>query len=133
MDRITHAMRREYWARTIKACNTSGMKKKDWLVENNVNEKSFYRWQKILRSEEGCKLILDGAVQTAVSGTEQTLPVNLPKVEDKQAEFGVLAPPAESKPTESAAVLRSGRLEVEITEDISDSFLLRIIRAMSHD
>lgn len=52
MDARIKAMRLERWREIIVACNTSGMKKKDWMKIHNISSKSFYRKQKELREYE---------------------------------------------------------------------------------
>ena len=130
MEKITHALRREYWKNVVAACNTSGMKKQDWLKENNINSKSFYHWQKILREEKGVQLILDHTREQTLT---QSLPISTQMTDSSHIDFGVLTPPAVGKSTAVGAVLRSGDLEVEISDDISDDLLHRLIKAMSHD
>ena len=39
MDKSTHEIRLAQWASIIQECNTSGMTKKKWCQENNINEK----------------------------------------------------------------------------------------------
>ncbi len=52
MDPRIRAMRLERWREIIVACNTSGMKKNEWMRIHNINSKSFYRKQKELREYE---------------------------------------------------------------------------------
>ena len=52
MDARIMAMRMERWREIIVACNTSGMKKKEWMQIHNVSPKMFYRKQKQLREYE---------------------------------------------------------------------------------
>lgn len=52
MDPRIKAMRLERWREIIVACNTSGMKKKEWMQIHNIDSKSFYRKQKELREYE---------------------------------------------------------------------------------
>ncbi len=52
MDARIMAMRLERWREIIVACNTSGMKKKEWMRIHNVSPKMFYRKQKELREYE---------------------------------------------------------------------------------
>lgn len=52
MDARIMAMRMERWREIIVACNTSGMKKTEWLRIHNVSPKMFYRKQKQLREYE---------------------------------------------------------------------------------
>ena len=52
MDARVMAIRMEKWREIIVACNTSGMKKKEWMRIHNINSKTFYRKQKELRDYE---------------------------------------------------------------------------------
>lgn len=52
MDARIMAMRMERWREIIIACNTSGMKKAEWMRIHNVSPKMFYRKQKQLREYE---------------------------------------------------------------------------------
>ena len=52
MDARIMGMRMERWREIVVACNTSGMKKKEWLQIHNISPKTFYRNQKLLREYE---------------------------------------------------------------------------------
>lgn len=45
------SLRAQRWKQIIIECNTSGMKKADWMRLHGVSEKSFYRWQTALRNQ----------------------------------------------------------------------------------
>ena len=49
MDKITHQVRAEHWARILNECLNSGMSKTAWCRANGVSEKQFFYWQRILR------------------------------------------------------------------------------------
>ena len=51
MDKITHQVRAEHWARILNECMNSGMSKTAWCRENGISEKQFFYWQRILRRE----------------------------------------------------------------------------------
>ena len=51
MDKITHEMRSANWAGLIQECLSSGLSKKEWCLQNHVNEKSFYYWKCKIREE----------------------------------------------------------------------------------
>ncbi len=116
MEVITHAMRRERWKAIIKECNESGMKKKDWLEQNGINPKLFYRWQQKLRMEIGAELVL--AQSNAVSAVHS------------MPDFCPLTQPDSCR--ETTAVIRAGNVSVEISEDIPDDFLIRLMRAAAN-
>jgi hypothetical protein len=39
------------WAAIVHACKNSGMKTKDWLVENNISNDQYYYWFRILHEQ----------------------------------------------------------------------------------
>ncbi len=45
------SLRAQRWKQIIIECNTSGMRKTDWMRLHGVSEKSFYRWQTTLRDQ----------------------------------------------------------------------------------
>ena len=60
------SLRAQRWKQIIVACNTSGMKKVDWMRLHGVSEKSFYRWQTLLRREA-----LEEAAESSTRSEEQ--------------------------------------------------------------
>lgn len=54
MDKVL-AVRDDYraqqWAMVIQECQMSGLKKKDFCEQRGISEKSFYYWQRKLRSK----------------------------------------------------------------------------------
>ena len=52
MDPRIKELRLQRWKEIIVACNTSGMKKKDWMAIHHVNSKTFYCMQKKIRETE---------------------------------------------------------------------------------
>ena len=50
MDQITHTVRRSMWQGILLQCQNRpcGMSAKQWMIENDINEKSFYYWQRKL-------------------------------------------------------------------------------------
>lgn len=53
MDKTTHQVRLAQWTQIIEACNQrpSGMTAKQWLADNNISDKSYYYWQRRIRSK----------------------------------------------------------------------------------
>ena len=49
MDKITHQVRAEHWARILNECLNSGMSETAWCRANGISEKQFFYWQRILR------------------------------------------------------------------------------------
>lgn len=87
MDKITHQVRAEHWAKIMNECINSGMSKTAWCRANGISEKQFFYWQRILRREAfensqnsslpatvGPDQELTPATQRTVSFTEIKLP-----------------------------------------------------------
>lgn len=48
---IKHQYHLSKWMPIVQECRTSGMTVKAWCLENNVNEKQFFYWQRRVREE----------------------------------------------------------------------------------
>ena len=121
MDKITHQVRAEHWAKIMNECLNSGMPKNAWCRENGISEKQFFYWQRILRRkafENSQNSSLPAAVepdqklapaaQNAVSFTEIKLPSS------PQSTDLVFHPDL---------VIRKGSLILEISNSASDELL----------
>lgn len=116
MDKITHEMRMVNWTKLIQDCLSSGLSKKELCLQNHVNEKSFYDWQRKIR--EGA--YEDQAVSKHVNH-----------------EAGFVEVPALSKMRESTTTSVSAKIlvngsTIEIVDSASDEFLQRLFRALSY-
>ena len=89
-----------------------GCRKKTGCKCTNINPKSFYRWQKILRDEAAITLL----------SPEQ----------DKFLELKSPDLPEMTTPFDGcSAMIRKGNVSIEINDSITDEFLSRIIRVMA--
>ena len=121
MDKITHQVRAEHWAKIMNECINSGMSKTAWCRANGISEKQFFYWQRILRREAfensslpetvGLDQELAPATQRTVSFTEIKLPSS------SQSTAPVFHPDL---------VIRKGSLILEISNSASDELLSRI-------
>lgn len=101
----------------------AGTTAKQWLTENDISEKSYYYWLRKIRREvceqEGLQEVTNSSalsfVEIPVKTALDTTPV--PTV------------PAAMTPV---AVIRSGRLTLELSNDISDSLLCRLLQEVLH-
>ncbi|MGF0031918.1 IS66 family insertion sequence element accessory protein TnpB [Bariatricus sp. SGI.154] len=127
MDQCTHEVRAEYWKGVIKACGQrpAGQSAKSWMDENGICEQSYYHWQRKFRQKayeemkENCDAVPAVAGNTELSFVE--IPYCASPVKNEQMISGG-----------PVAVIRTSALKIEITNDISDSLLSRIIREVSH-
>lgn len=116
MDKITHEMRMVNWTRLIQDCLSSGLSKKEWCLQNHVNEKSFYYWQRKIREEAYENQVVSKPVNHEVGFVE--VPA-LPKVQ-------------ESITTSVSAKILVNGSTIEIVDSASDEFLHRLLRILSY-
>lgn len=128
MDQITHNVRRANWLTIITQCQErpEGISVKQWLSDNGVKEKAYYYWLRKFRKEAYAQLQPPATTNNAgteISFAEITLPAQA-------------APPCISSPAEPyespVAVIRHNGLTIEISNEISDSLLAKILREVSH-
>lgn len=62
MDKSTHEMRLMKWTAIIKECRNSGMTVAAWCRENNISNKSFYYWQRKIRTK-----VFDNVKESTIS------------------------------------------------------------------
>ena len=124
MDKITHQVRAEHWAKIMNECINSGMSKTAWCRANGISEKQFFYWQRILRRKASRILRIHyyrqlsnrsrnwlQRLKGAVSFTEIKLPSS------SQSTAPVFHPDL---------VIRKGSLILEISNSASDELLSRI-------
>ena len=75
MDKSTHEARLAQWMAIIKACHESGQTTRSWCIENNVDEKKFYYWQRRIRKaacEDMQLLITSNTTYTPITDNART-------------------------------------------------------------
>ena len=130
MDQCTHEVRAEYWRNIIKACGQrpAGQSAKKWMDENGICEQSYYHWQRKFRQQAYDKM-----------KEKEMLPSVTEKAEVSFAEIPyTLAVGREDIPGVSevgrtpAAVIRTSAMSIEISNQISESLLSRILREVAN-
>lgn len=125
MDQLTLTVRRSNWINIIRQCQNrpAGTTAKQWLAENDISEKSYYYWLRKIRREvceqEGLQ--------------EVTTPSELSFVEIPVKTALDIAPvPTAPATTTPVAVIRSDSLTLELSNDISESLLRRLLQEVCH-
>ena len=128
MDQITHTVRRSMWQDILLQCQNRpcGMSAKQWMIENDINEKSFYYWQRKLRKEAFKDHPSDMAELSPLKPREELSFIELtkPKNRMQSEEQNTIVHPA--------AILKTDSLTIAIINDISDPLLSRILREVSN-
>lgn len=127
MDQCTHEVRAEYWEGIIKSCNQRpcGQSVKKWLEDNGICEQSYYYWQRKLRQQTF--ELMNTEIQKAPAAIEKPdiSLVEIPCIPLEQDH-------TVSKQLITVAVLHSASISVEITNDISDALLGRLLKELAH-
>ena len=130
MDQCTHEVRAEYWKRIIQACGQrpAGQSAKKWMDENGICEQNYYHWQRKFRQQAYDQM-----------KEKEMLPSVTEKAEVSFAEIpyspavgrGDIPGVSEGGRT-PAAVIRTSAMSIEISNQISESLLSRILREVSN-
>ena len=126
MDQSTHDVRRTNWLNIVTQCQNrpAGMSVKKWLAENDIKEKAYYYWLRKFRKESYNQMQLPAtATTTEVAFAEVTMPV--PIVGPDTTSVNVL----DISPT---AVIKCNGLTIELSNNISEELLSRLLQEVSH-
>lgn len=113
MDQSTRDVRLARWASLVQQCNESGLSKKTWCAQNQINEKSFYYWQRCVR-----KALYDKQTSTTslVTGFVEVPTIREPAV----------------TPAPIAATIRMNSCSIEISHSASSEFLQQLLGALAY-
>ena len=115
MDKITYEMRLKQWIPIVHECRKSGATVKSWCLENNVNVKQFYYWQRRVRQEAY------GALEKTESNRQPNF-VQLP----------VLADTSRNTPSFTAdMIIHIGNNVLELSNTVSEELLLKVFKVMN--
>lgn len=126
MDQSTHEVRRTNWLNIVNQCQNrpSDMSVKRWLAENDIKEKAYYYWLRKFRKEAYNQMHLPAAAtKSEVAFAEVAMPLSDADLE-----------PASEKKTDGtpAAVIKCNRMTIELSNNISDALLNRLLKEVHH-
>lgn len=130
MDKSTRDIRLANWLNIIKQCQErpSNVSARQWLSENNVDEKQYYYWLRKVRTETYDQMQLPAVAPSAeVSFAE----VSYSADKFNPTSFHTVAGQADVS-SNAAAVIRCNAFSIELSNDISDSLLTRLLQEVCH-
>jgi len=126
MDQSTHDVRRANWLNIVTQCQNrpSDMSVRQWLAGNDIKEKAYYYWLRKFRKEAYNQMPLPAAATTTeVAFAEVTIPVP----------FAAPDVTTENVPDASpAAVIEYSGLTIELSNNISEGLLSRLLQEVIH-
>lgn len=123
MDQSTHDVRRANWLNIINQCQErpADVSVRQWLADNDIKEKAYYYWLRKFRKEAYSQAHAATIVPpTEVSFAEISIPSAVPLRSTYAADF------------HPAAVIKCSSLTIEISNDISEVILSRILQEAVH-
>ncbi|MBE6107088.1 MAG: hypothetical protein E7192_00420 [Erysipelotrichaceae bacterium] len=127
MSQSSHKLREQHWMSMIQQCNRESkqecISKKEWLKRNGVNYHLFYRWQQKLRNNIASDVLVSQAQMSVPAVVDSSLP-----------QFTEVVPPKPCPISDNGfkTVLRCKSIIVELSDDISDQLLVKLIKVLSY-
>ena len=130
MDQCTHEVRAEYWRNIIKACGQrpAGQSAKKWMDENGICEQSYYHWQRKFRQQAYYQMKEKEMLPSVTEKAE----VSLAEIQYRPAVGREDIPGVSEAGRTPAAVIRTSAMSIEISNQISESLLSRILREVAN-
>ena len=124
MDSLTHNVRRANWLNIINQCQErpANVTVRQWLKDNDINEKSYYYWLRKIRREACERLQLPGT----------SSPSEVSFVEVPLETATTIPASAQNTPVSPSAVIKANGLTLEISNDISELLLARLLQEVLH-
>lgn len=116
MDKITHEMRLIQWTPIIRECRSSSMTVKSWCIENNVDEKQFYYWQRRVREE-----VFDSLNKTEFQSRPNFVQLPVPADSSRNTSF-----------FKADMIMHIGNSVLELSNTVSEELLSNVLKVISH-
>ena len=126
----SHEVRAEYWRNIIKACGQrpAGQSAKKWMDENGICEQSYYHWQRKFRQQAYDQMKEKEMLPSVTEKAE----VSFAEIPYTPAVGREDIPGVSEVGRTPAAVIRTSAMSIEISNQISESLLSRILREVSN-
>ena len=124
MDQITHEMRLKNWTHVVEECNNrpQDVTVKQWLADNGINEKVYYYWLRRVRQAAYDQMKSEQTGELVVT----------PNNKISYAEITLTGNTISRTLNAPAAVISAGGISIDISEQASEEFLIKLMRAMKH-
>lgn len=124
MDQITHEIRLTHWKEIVEACNNrpAGLSARAWLEENGIKVKTYYYWLRRIRREAYEQIKSDNQSGLTLSTNRNV----------SFAEITLTGNTSSGQSMHPVAVISSGNLSIDISENASEEFLIKLMRAIKY-
>lgn len=124
MDKITHEARLDNWKHIVEECSNrpQGVTVKQWVADNGINEKVYYYWLRRVRQAAYDQMRLEQSGELAVTSDRRV----------SYAEITLTGNTSSGQSMHPVAVLSAGNISIDISEQASEEFLIKLMRAMKN-
>ena len=124
MDQITHEARLNNWKHIVEECNNrpQGVTVKQWVADNGINEKVYYYWLRRVRQAAYDQMKSEHSGELAVTSDRRV----------SYAEITLTGNTGSGQSMHPVAVLSAGNISIDISEQASEEFLIKLMRAMKY-
>ncbi len=132
MDKEVYEVRFANWRQVVRRCQErpAGTTQKEWLEQNEIPEGQFYYWLRKIRKEALTEIAVANGCTTVAATTERTAAEPVAFAEMDLTKMQGDMNPCSS--TQAAAVIRFGRLSVELSNNADEHLISEILKAVSH-
>lgn len=126
MDKSTQIIRRNNWLEIIRQCQSrpADVTAKAWLDQNGIHPKTYYYWLRKFRREAYEKL--PPAVNDQQSAELAFAEIQIPVPTQTKSTSN------ENHDVDSVAVIKCNGITLEVSNNISESLLHKLIMEVSH-
>lgn len=123
---IKHAAKLSEWSERIRTCRSSGKPVKTWCEENGINDRSYYRWERLYMAEMGMQRQFPAAQGSEEGALVRIEPERLPVANEDLSEkangttVGI-----------RGIILRHGEVELDLPEGMAIDKLAELVKALS--
>lgn len=119
---IKHAAKMSEWGEHIRACRSSGKPVSVWCKENNINVKSYYRWERLYIAQATAQMSEAPVLQTGLVRIEpERLPEAVPALMDANMHH---------RSSTHGIILKYGSAELELPQDTPVYKITELLRAL---
>lgn len=128
MDQITRGIRLNHWKEIVAACQSrpDHMSQKEWLANNDIDEKQYYYWQRRVREDAYAAMMTDQPSQIAVKHSEAT------SVTFAEIQTPDQTPEQPKSDFHADAVIQFVRGSVALSNSVSPELLHMIVEELNH-
>ena len=120
MDLTTQQIRLRKWAEIIKECKESSLTNKEWCIQNDIDEKQYYYWQRKVR-----KAVVQQMQETATTSASTFVELPTTRMDSQQKEDPLALNAATIR-------LRKGEFCIELTNQADTRLLNFIMELLLH-